>query len=205
MLGDLLRFAAFSAISDSERRKEQFSLFCEKAHLSPEQAQFGDVFLEMHSALLSNKIDEAKNIHSELTTMLSRDDDYMRYFMKTVYEELFEKQVRAVAGFMSKMKNLGRDYDTYAYLAGLLLPEGGYDSTDFRPMLPLVADNTLQLMFSYFFREVMPEVSLGGRDNVLANFYAGEFSARECLGNLRKSANHIELESKLEEYRELRE
>ncbi len=191
-LGDLLRFAAFSAIDEPTTRKEQFTLYCNRTKLSESQTRVGEAFLVMHDELLKNNIPQATLELARMLSAIDRDDHYMHSFAKAVKLELFDKS--DLVGYLVEMKKLGNDYDTFAFLGGLLLPLGSFDGTEIRPMAKSAGDTVTSVLYGYLFRDSTTEVPVPDAKELLTMYFAGEFQTNEHLQLLRDCNNAEELE-----------
>jgi hypothetical protein len=194
-LGDILRFATFAALADETERYLQFSKYCQMTHLSEQQVEFGRTFIELHDAVLMNKRAEGKAKIKQLRRSLSNDDEYMRSFLQAVDQHVIDD--RDLIGFVSSMQDIGSDYDTFAFLAGLLMPEGTLDATDVRPMANSFAKTVLNVLLAYIFRETMPAGFPPSGPEVLKHYFAGEIETRDQLRTLRACKDQAELSATL--------
>jgi hypothetical protein len=190
-LGDLLRFAAFSAIADPETRKDQFSQFCAKTMPTESQTKVGCAFLAMHDYLLKDKLALAKRELASLRAALDPADTYMRSFATAVGQELFGN--RDLLGYLVKMQKLGRDYDTFAFLGGLLLPVGSFDATELRPLERTAGDTVASIIYGYTFRNAAPDVPVPNAKELLTVYFAGEIETNDNLRQLRACQDAAEI------------
>lgn len=195
-LGDLLRFASFSAIADPETRRDQFSKFCAETMLAQSQTKVGDAFLAMHDYLLKDKLSLAKTELARLLSALDPADTYMRSFATAVKQELFGN--RDLLGYLGKMQKLGRDYDTFAFLGGLLLPVGSFDATELRPLEKTAGDTVASVLYGYTLRNAAPDVHAPDAKELLSVYFAGEFQTNDNLREVRACQDIAEVQRLLD-------
>ena len=194
-LGDLLRFSAFSALTDEELRKSQFKLYCEESQLTAEQQNVGSYFLEAHSNVLTGNLDKAKFSLAAIERFLQPRHSYMSFFLNAVREELLGRE--NLVTFLAKMSEIGSDFDTFAFLGGLLLPRPALCSTDLPAMLQVPGTSVFSAILTYLFRN--QQSSENGERTTEASrlFFHREFEATSYLQTLRSCKDADELKTVL--------
>lgn len=83
------------------------------------------------------------------------------------------------------MTDLGADYDTFAFLGGLLLPRDALQSTNIHPMLMLPGTTAISVLMAYAFRDNHPAGTEDPAKRISSIYFSGEYATNEFLTRLR--------------------